>query len=68
MNSDAYDVGVAVFRDGGDALAARAAGEALAGPYPADPFLQSVIWPANVRDLGNRAVAGWFAAEAGDVD
>lgn len=60
--ADAYATGVACFQAGQDALAARAAGEALAGPYPADHMAQ-VVWQGDVRDLGNRAVDGWLQAE-----
>ena len=60
--ADAYAAGVACFQAGRDALAARAAGEALAGPYPVDHMAQ-VVWQGAVRDLGNRAVDGWMQAE-----
>ena len=56
--ADAYAAGVACFQAGRDALAARAAGEALAGPWPDERFDQQV-WQGDVRDLGNRAVYGW---------
>ena len=60
--TDAYAAGVACFQAGRDALAARAAGEALAGPYPVERIEQDV-WEGNVRDLGNQAVDGWMLAE-----
>jgi len=60
--TDAYAAGVACFQAGQDALAARAAGEALAGPYPVDHMAQ-VVWQGDVRDLGNRAVDGWMDAQ-----